>query len=321
MQRILNYLRISVTDRCNLRCIYCMPKNGVKLKKHSEIINIEEIYFLVKSLSEIGFNKIRLTGGEPLLKKNIEVLIKNISSIKKIKDISITTNGILLKDKIKKLKESGLNRLNISIDTLNEKKFKYITRFGNISDVLKGIDEALKLKISPLKLNVVVIKNFNDNEILYFVDFAKEKKIQVRFIELMPVGTISKEFKEKYFPIKKVKNIILKKNKLTYTNKIITNGPSENFIIDNTNTSVGFIESFNNHFCERCNKIRITSDKKVRLCLHNNIEYDIQRLLIKKDSNEIKRFFKKIILLKPEKHNMFQKKWSEKDRTMSQIGG
>lgn len=320
---IIDYLRIAVTDRCNLRCVYCMPARGVKLKSHYEILSIEEIEKLVKSVVSIGIKKIRLTGGEPLVRKNIEILVKKIAAIEGIDHITMTTNGTLLGSMAKNLKASGLNRVNISLDTLNSDKFKRITRYGNINNVLAGIDASLDAGLTPVKINVVVIKNFNDDEIIDFVDFAIKKGVQFRFIELMPIGESDEKARIEHISNDIIKAIIKKKYKLIYTDDINTDGPASNYFIEgHPSSSIGFISAISNNFCSRCNRLRVTADGKVRLCLYKDLEFDILALLREGRSEaEIAAFFKSIIPLKPKSHSMKEEGWGNQKRKMFQIGG
>src|SRR5690554_6333722 len=198
--REINYLRISVTDLCNLRCKYCMPAEGVCKKNHERILRIEEIEEIVKAAATLGVNKVRVTGGEPLVRKGIVDLIGRIGKIEAIKDIALTTNGLLLKEKALALKAAGLNRVNISLDTLNEEKYRHITRGGELKKVLEGIDEAKRVGLVPIKINTVLIGNFNDDEVADFVSLTLADETDVRFIELMPLGEASGWAKSHFIP-------------------------------------------------------------------------------------------------------------------------
>lgn len=319
--RIINYIRISITDRCNYRCTYCMPEEGVELKDHKEILTIEELITFVEDLVPLGIKNVRLTGGEPLVRKNVEVLIKGLRAIPGIEDITLTTNGALLKKYGKILKESGLTRVNVSLDTLNPEKFREITRVGNLEDVIGGLREAKRVGLTPVKVNVVVIKDFNDDELLDFVGFAIKEEIQVRFIELMPIGESDEEYSKKHFYLKDIKEEINKEFELMAVD-YNTNGPSSDFQVKGTKGYIGFIEALSNHFCSTCNRIRLTAEGKIRLCLHKDIEYDIKPLLRENhDSLKVQEFMKEILLIKPEKHNMEEEGWGNQKRKMSQIGG
>ncbi len=319
--RQIDYIRISVTDRCNLRCVYCMPEKGVELLKHNDLMSFEEIYNLVKALVPLGIKKVRLTGGEPLVRKNIEELIKLLRSIPEIEDITLTTNGILLEDMAEGLKKAGLSRVNVSLDSLDEEKFKKITRWGSLDKVLTGIDKAIKVGLNPVKLNVVAIKGFNDDEFINFIDFVYNKKIQVRFIELMPIGESDEEAILKHYPIDAIKKLIETKYELKFNDNIRTNGPAENYNIVGGVGSVGFIGALSHKFCSSCNRLRLTADGRFRPCLYIDQEYDVLKLIRSGASDdELRTFVEEIILGKPEGHNM-EDGWGNQRRKMSQIGG
>ncbi|MDD2371861.1 MAG: GTP 3',8-cyclase MoaA [Firmicutes bacterium] len=319
--RKIDYIRISITDRCNLRCVYCMPEEGVELLKHQDMMSFEEIYNLIKALVPLGIKKIRLTGGEPLVRQNIEELIKMIRSIPEIEDITLTTNGILLEEMADGLKQAGLSRVNVSLDSLDENKFKKITRWGNLEKVLKGIDKAIEVGLNPVKINVVAIKGFNDDEFIKFIDFAYYKEVQVRFIELMPIGESDEEAILKHYPIDDIKTLIETKYKLEENTHIRTNGPAENYNIVGAVGSVGFIGALSHKFCSTCNRLRLTADGRFRPCLYIDKEYDVLSLIRKGASDEeLREFVQKIILGKPEGHNM-EDGWGNQRRKMSQIGG
>lgn len=319
--RTIDYIRISVTDRCNLRCVYCMPEKGVDLLKHQEMMSFEEIYNLVKALVPSGIKKIRLTGGEPLVRSGIENLIKMLRSIPEIEDITLTTNGILLEEMAEDLKAVGLTRVNVSLDSLEESRFKQITRWGNLDKVLKGIDKAIETGLKPLKINVVAIKGFNDDEFIDFVEYAYKKEVQVRFIELMPIGESDDEAILKHYPIDEIKKLIETKYQLEETSDIKTNGPAENYRLIGGKGSVGFIGALSHKFCSTCNRLRLTSDGKIRPCLYIDKEYDVLKLIREGASTEeLRSFVEEIILGKPEGHNM-EEGWGNQRRKMSQIGG
>lgn len=319
--RTIDYIRISVTDRCNLRCVYCMPEKGVDLLKHHEMMSFEEIYNLVKALVPSGIKKIRLTGGEPLVRSGIEDLIKMLRSIPEIEDITLTTNGILLEEMAEGLKAAGLTRVNVSLDSLVEERFKKITRWGSLEKVLKGIDKAIETGLKPVKINVVAIKGFNDDEFIDFVEYAYKKEVQVRFIELMPIGESDDEAILKHYPIDEIKKLIETKYQLALTSDIKTNGPAENYRIIGGKGNVGFIGALSHKFCSTCNRLRLTSDGKIRPCLYIDKEYDVLKLIREGASPEVLRdFVEEIILGKPEGHNM-EEGWGNQRRKMSQIGG
>jgi len=319
--RKIDYIRISLTDRCNLRCVYCMPEEGVELLKHEEMMSFEEIYNLIKALVPLGIKKVRLTGGEPLVRKNVEELIKMLRSIPEIEDITLTTNGIMLEEMAEGLKTAGLSRINVSLDSLDEDKFRKITRWGSLAKVLAGIDKAIAIGLTPVKINVVAIKGFNDDEFIKLADFAYGKDVQVRFIELMPIGESDEEAILKHFPIDDIKKLIETKYKLEVNKNIRTNGPAENYSIIGGIGSVGFIGALSHKFCSSCNRLRLTADGRFRPCLYIDKEYDVLGLIRSGASDEeLRTFVEEIILGKPEGHNM-EEGWGGQRRKMSQIGG
>lgn len=323
MGRQINYLRISVTDRCNLRCRYCMPEEGIESIEHQQILSLEEIARIVKISTEIGINKVRLTGGEPLVRKNIDQLIAYMSEIKEIDDIAITTNGILFPEMADRLKEAGLNRVNISMDSLIAEKFKYISRYGDLSKVRNGIDKALELGMEPVKINVVVIKGFNDNELLDFAELAYIYPLHIRFIEFMPVGDLLYFKKERMMNSSEMKEILDQAYNLNESEKKVKgNGPARYYSIEGGKGSIGFINPMSHQFCSECNRIRMTADGKLRACLYDRREFDLRDALRQGASDEqLKQIFIKVINMKPARHNMNAGWGPDNRRKMYQIGG
>jgi len=313
-ERKINYLRISVTDRCNLRCIYCMPEDGIDDKGHSKILSYEDIIKIVRTGVKLGIKKVRITGGEPLVRKGLDSLIYALSKLG-LEEITMTTNGVLLSKLGKKLKESGLDRVNISLDTLNKKNYERITRRDHFDDVKAGIETALKLELSPVKINVVVIKGFNDNEIDDFVELSRRKNLHIRFIEYMPLGfDISKE---KFYSSEKIKEYISEKYNL-YSAQIEGSGPAKYYKVEEAKGSIGFISAISNNFCANCNRLRLTADGKIKPCLGNNIEVKIADRM---SEDDIINAYKKAVELKPVSHNLNFNHNSNFCRSMSQIGG
>ena len=320
--REIKYLRISVTERCNLRCRYCMPLDGVCKLKHEDLISHEDIVKAVKVAAKLGVKKIRLTGGEPLVKKDIVKLAADIKSIPGIEELCITTNGILLKQYGKDLKAVGVDRINLSLDTLNKEKYKYITRIGELKDALAGIDEALSLGFKKIKINTVLIGGFNDDEIVDMASLTLKQDTDVRFIELMPMYD-SGDFKENAF----IKcSVVIDKLKEKYgDDKIIEVNDDKHrgqvarlYKIDGALAFVGLISPVSNHFCKECNRIRLTSDGKLKPCLHSNEEIPIKGL----SEEEMEEKFKMAIRNKPKEHDeLSYTSRSHADRNMNQIGG
>jgi len=278
--REVSYLRVSITDRCNFRCKYCMPEGVKEFIPHPEILSYEEITQIVKAFSSFGVSSVRLTGGEPLVRKRVETLVRQLAEVEGIDDLSITTNGFFLKEKAKTLKEAGLKRVNVSIDTLDPEKFSYVTGAPKnaLNRVIEGIEEALAVGLEPVKVNAVLIKGFNDGEVEKFLKFSEKYGVEVRFIELMPVG--GKFFShENFIPVSQIKRLIEERfGKLTPA-KTFKKGPAKTFKVEGTSALVGFIPSVSEHFCGECNRVRLTSDGKLRLCLMSDSEVDLKGVL------------------------------------------
>ncbi|HWP97902.1 MAG TPA: GTP 3',8-cyclase MoaA [Syntrophomonadaceae bacterium] len=320
--RVVDYLRISVTDKCNLRCRYCMPAEGVEEKGHNNILPFEQIYRIVKAGAQVGIRKVRLTGGEPLVRKNIVKLVEDIAGIEEIDDLSITTNGTLFARMAKDLKNAGLKRVNFSLDSLVDERLKYITRSTDLPDIRNAIDMAISLELHPVKLNVVVIKGFNDDEIMDFVALAYNNPIHVRFIEFMPIGDLSFYSADKTVATADIRRQIVCNYDITPGKGIIGYGPAQYYHLTGGQGSVGFISPISNHFCGQCNRIRMTADGRLRSCLYHNKEIDLKMALLNSDSNEqLTKLFVKAILSKPNRHEM-QSGWGKDNyRKMVQIGG
>ncbi len=314
--RKINYMRISITDLCNLRCQYCMPEEGICKKDHEDILSLEEIVQIVKAGAKLGIDKVRITGGEPLVRNGIVEFIKMISNIEGINDIAITTNGILLPKYAEDLKKAGLKRVNISIDSLKSDKYKEITRGGDLTKVLEGIEEAIRVGLTPVKLNVVAVGGYNDDEIGDFINLTKDMPIDVRFIELMPIGEASNWAKEKFISNDYIKNRF-KELVPTTTEK---SSPARYYKLPGGAGRVGFINPISSHFCEECNRIRVTSDGKLKPCLHSNKEIDILDA-VKNNPDKIEEVLRSAIMTKPEKHYLYTNEEERSNRNMFQIGG
>ena len=313
--RSIEYLRISVTENCNLKCIYCNPDGKLLCDKGANYLSPVEIEKIVKAMAKIGIKKVRITGGEPLVRPDVCEIIERIAKIPGIEDISMTTNGINLDTMAEKLKEAGLNRLNISLDTLKADKFSYITGGGDITRTLKGIDKALELGLTPVKLNTVLIKDINDDEIDDLIALAKDKPIEVRFIELMPIGFYGEKNKDK---IMYSDEVIEARPYLKFLKKTDKGAPATYYGIDGYLGKVGFISPMSHKFCGDCNRIRLTSDGKIRPCLGHNGEIVIRGFL-DMTAEEFDDKIKEIIYSKPRGHN-FEEGFSS-SRKMSMIGG
>lgn len=317
--REIDYLRISLTDKCNLRCIYCMEEKGNDFFDEEEKLTKDEICKIVNGCSKLGIKKIRLTGGEPLVRKDIVELVEAINKIEGIDEIYLTTNGILLEDKVHILKKAGLKGVNISLDSLKDEMFNKLTRLGELKKVLKSIDKCLEHGIN-VKLNVVMIKGINEDEILDFVKLTLDKSMDVRFIELMPIGVGSKF---KGVSNEEIKKII--KDNYNDTEEVMKNkngGPATYIKLRDAKGKVGFISAISNCFCEECNRIRLTSEGFLKQCLHYNYGIDLKKLLRNGASEEeIINAIEENIFNKPEKH-LFMKKSADKElKFMNKIGG
>jgi cyclic pyranopterin phosphate synthase len=319
-QRPINYLRISVTDRCNLRCVYCMPPQGISLMSHYDILSYEEIYTLVKVAAELGITKVRLTGGEPLVRAGVSDLVRLIAGIETIDDISLTTNGILLARYAAELKEAGLMRVNISLDTLRPERFRQITRCGELEDTLNGIKAAYEANLTPVKINMVVMAGINDDEIPDFARKTVSDGWHVRFIEQMPVidnAPLSPEF----FSVADMRKRIEPLGKLEPWKVDVGNGPARYFRLPGAAGTIGFITPVTEHFCYQCNRLRLTADGKLRLCLLNEDEIDLKEPLRSGASvAELKTIMENAIARKPKGHHLTEGA-NHKGRPFSQVGG
>lgn len=307
--RNITYLRISVTDLCNLRCKYCMPESGVKSLCHSDILSIEEIIEIVKIASKNGIKKIRLTGGEPLVRRGFINLCKQISKIDEIEDIAITTNGVYLKEMADELFENKVRRINFSLDTLIKEKYNDITMRNDFDKTMESLFYAIK-KGFKVKINVVLIGGFNDDEIQDFVNLANKYDLEVRFIELMQIGETANWSKDKFVSNK----IVLEKvPELEFDG---VSGVAKIYKIKGQKGRIGLISPISCSFCEDCNRIRLTSDGKLKPCLHSKDEINLKGL----SGEELEEVFKRGIYEKPEKHHLEDGK-SESARDMNKIGG
>ncbi|HWR40907.1 MAG TPA: GTP 3',8-cyclase MoaA [Patescibacteria group bacterium] len=321
-QRTINYLRVSVTDRCNFRCMYCMPSQGVQLLDHSDILSYEEFIRLLEVFSRQGIQKIRLTGGEPLVRKGLTDFIRNIAAIEAINDISLTTNGCLLAPMAEQLKNAGLNRVNISLDTVDAKKFRRITRGGDVADTLRGVAAALEVGLTPVKLNTVLTELLTMADLEYFVDLVQRHPVNVRFIEYMPIG----ECRVGAGPsVEEVKTMLeqLGHGLLTPVSAPTGNGPARYYQLPGAKGTLGFVTPISEHFCSQCNRVRLTADGKLKPCLLSDQEIDLKAALRSGASEErLVELFQQTVAAKPEGHSLTpQQGKSEVRRRMSQIGG
>lgn len=324
--RDINYLRVSITDRCNLRCTYCRPKEGISLKGHADILRYEEILRVVSQTVKMGLIKVRLTGGEPLVRRGFVEFAGDLKKIKGLQDISLTTNGILLAQYAEDIFRAGITRINISLDSLDKEKYFQITRGGNLDDVFNGIAAAEKAGFAPIKINTVLMKGFNDNEALDFVRLALSKPFQVRFIEMMPVSEVSAGRSADFLPTRQLLETINRHFRLEPLagKKNKSDGPARLYKMKDGLGEIGFINPVSDHFCSTCNRLRLTADGKLRACLLNDVEIDLREALSRHcDDDELAGLIREAILLKPQKHDLdcTDRHLKKCHRDMSDIGG
>ena len=307
--RTISYLRLSVTDLCNLRCRYCMPEAGVCKKRHEDMLTEDEMVTAVTAAAQLGIRKLRITGGEPLVKKNILSICRRTAAVPGIDEVCVTTNGVLLKDFAENLKKSGVKRLNISLDTLNGEKFRRITRGGNLQAVLSGIDAALSAGFRKIKINAVLMGGFNDDEINELAQLTMKRSVDVRFIELMPmVDTGYKDFD--YLPA----SVVL--DRVPGLEPLSVDGVAKLYRLPGAVGNVGLISPVSDNFCDGCNRIRLTADGRFKPCLHAPEEFSVKGM----DVTEMMEQFRQAVLAKPRWHGEFSAR-SKAGREMNEIGG
>ncbi len=322
--RKINYLRLSITDRCNLRCRYCMPEEGVGLIKHNDLLTYEEIVKVIEVFARNGISKIRLTGGEPLVRRGVVDLIRGITSIGGVKDLSLTTNGVLLKEYAGDLLQAGLRRINVSLDTLRPERFAYITRRDRFKEVWEGIEEALRCRLSPVKVNAVVIKGFNDDEIKDFARLSLTYPLHIRFIEFMPVGEGSDWNGEGIVPLSRIMEVIREIGELIPIRPQDNDGPAKRYYLKGGKGEIGFISPISSHFCEQCNRLRLTPDGQIRTCLFSDEEIDLKGVLRASgdgDAEKVEEVLYRALRAKPEGHRIGDRRFKKCQRGMHAIGG
>ena len=277
--RTISYLRISVTERCNFRCVYCMPAEGIALAHRDDLLTFEEIARVVRVGAQLGLSKIRLTGGEPTLQRDLPELVRMINEISGINEVSLTTNGARLLELAKPLKKAGLTRLNISLDTLRPERNRELTRRDLLPAVLKGIDKAIAAGFAPLKFNAVVLRGINDDELCNMVSFAHERRSQMRFIEFMPMGAARLDERNKTVTMPEMLVRLKEQFDLVPEENLSANDPARGWKCRRTNARVGFITSMSDHFCESCSRMRLTATGGLRPCLHQDAEVDLKTVL------------------------------------------
>ncbi|HDQ04594.1 MAG TPA: GTP 3',8-cyclase MoaA [Deltaproteobacteria bacterium] len=325
-RREINYLRVSITDRCNLHCTYCRPKEGISIKGHDDILRYEEIIRIISVAVEMGLVKVRVTGGEPLVRRNFIGFIASLKNIAGLRDISLTTNGILLEKFTRDIFNAGIHRINISLDSLKEEKYKTITGGGDLRAVLRGIEKSRKIGFAPIKINTVVMKGLNDDEVLDFAQMAFENPFQIRFIELMPFGQAQELHARNYISIDCIRDTISKRYKIDEIEgkKNSSDGPAKIFRLREGLGEIGFISPLSSHFCATCNRLRLTADGKLRSCLLSDDEIDLKGQLRRNCTDaELKKYIYEAITLKPGHHHITCAETHLKkcQRGMSTIGG
>jgi len=319
-QRPVNYLRVSVTDRCDLRCIYCLPPQGIPLMPRGDILSYEEIYAVVKVAAELGITKVRLSGGEPLIRAELAKLVAMLAQIEAIDDISLTTNGVWLKQRAAELKQAGLRRVNVSLDSLRRDRFEHITRSDNLGQVLEGIEAAKDVGLRPVKINMVVMGGINDDELLDFARQSIEPGWHVRFIELMPFAR-EQPTAAKFVPLREMKERLGALGTLEPCLPAVGNGPAKYFRLPGARGTIGFITPVSEHFCFSCNRLRLTADGGLRPCLLADDAIDLRRALRGRRSlEEVRRLIQEAVASKPERHRLGEG-LGPKPGAMAQIGG
>jgi len=323
--RPISYLRISVTDRCNLRCVYCMPPEGVPWRPHDEILRYEEIETVARAAAELGVSKLRLTGGEPLVRHGLVDLVRKLSAVPGVDDLALTTNGTLLAGWAAALRRAGLKRVNISLDTLRAERFAEITRGGHLEDVLAGIEAAEEAGLVPIKINTVVVRGLNDDEVVDFARRTQEDGWNVRFIELMPIGNnqlADAGWRARCVPADEIRRQIeAALGPLQPAKLAAGGGPARTYRLAGARGTLGFITPVSEHFCTGCNRLRLTADGHLRPCLMSEREIDL-RTPLRQGAGvaEIKALLLQGIEAKPLRHHLEECE-QPRDRVMSQLGG
>lgn len=324
--RVHDYLRISVTDRCNLRCVYCMPEEGMQFEPDNRILRYEEITEIVKVLAPLGVTKLRLTGGEPLVRKELDRLVSMLSAVPGIEDIALSTNGIYLANFADVLKDAGITRVNLSLDSLNPDRFATITRGGSLKRVLAGIEASRRVGFDPIKLNVVLMKGINEDEVEQLLRMTFDEPVHIRFIEYMPMGNQGKGWRGEYMPLSHVLDVCERAGLRYETCKdVFGNGPADYYRMEGAAGTFGLIHPVSDHFCGTCNRLRLTADGNIKPCLFWSDEFNVRKHI--GDAAAIESMFFQALGTKPETHEMALAMNGEQlsrvptARSMSQIGG
>jgi GTP 3',8-cyclase len=321
-RRRINYLRISLTDRCNLRCSYCMPEDGIPLIPHHEILTYEELLRIVSVFVTEGITKVRLTGGEPLVRKGVVDFISRLSRMEQIQDLSLTTNGIFLEEFASDLKWAGLKRVNISLDSLRRERFAQITRKDGFPRVWAGIEAAMREGLSPIKINMVAIQGVNDDEIESFARLTFEYPLTIRYIEYMPAGNGKAWRESDTLTISKIRARLENVGRLIMIPSDRWDGPARRFRMEGAIGEIGLIGPVSSHFCDDCNRLRLTSDGKIRTCLFSDDEIDLKEILRTGGTDaQIRERILSALAMKPKRHQINTSQFKKCQRSMSAIGG
>ncbi|MFY9665728.1 MAG: GTP 3',8-cyclase MoaA [Candidatus Cybelea sp.] len=320
--RPITYLRVSVTDKCNLRCIYCMPEGGLPWLRRDEILSYEEIAQIVAAAASVGVRAIRLTGGEPLVRRDLSRLIATIASIPGIDDIALSTNGLLLEEQLPELVSAGLRRINLSLDTLREDRFETIARRRGLDPVLRAIDGAIKAGLTPVKINCVVMRGKNDDELADFARLTRDRPIFVRFIEVMPVIENAGLQRDAYVSSDEILERLSQIGDLQQVIGPAGNGPARYFALPGAAGAIGVISPLSHDYCERCNRVRLTADGRLRLCLFGDYALDLRSPVRRgATTNELASLLRSAMLIKPERHHLRLGETASRMRAFSEIGG
>ena len=318
--RKINYLRLSVTDRCNLRCRYCMPADGVPLLPRGEILSYEELFLIARTAVSLGIEKIRVTGGEPLVRRGILGFLSRLAGIPGLRQLVLTTNGLLLEEMAAPMKSAGVQRLNISIDSLIPENFRGITRGGEVSRVLSGIAAAEAVGF-PIKLNMVVMRGINDHEVVDFAALTLKKTYTVRFIEFMPSGGEEGDWRSHVVPGREILEQIANRYPFDEISRGELAGPAKDFRIRGAAGTIGVITPVTGHFCDGCNRIRVTASGMARGCLFSDAETDLKPSLRGNDPSELEKVLLRIVGTKPDKHRLCSYDPEKGPLGMSRVGG
>lgn len=322
MGRTIVNLRISVTDRCNFRCTYCMPADNVEFMDRSNLLSFEEIQRVAQIVSRMGINRLRLTGGEPLMRKNLPVLIKMLSEVDGIDDIAMTTNAYFLKDQAQSLKDAGLKRLNVSLDALDPKKFRDVNRRDCLQSVLDGLDTARKVGFKSIKINAVAVRNFSETEIMSLIEMGRSDGFEIRFIEFMPLDSDKIWERDKVLFGHEIVNMIKENYELVPIDNSLEIGPASEYNFADGKGKIGIITAVSNPFCDHCNRIRMTADGKLRTCLFSTEETNLKELIRSGATDKtIIETLKQAVLVKEPGHKINLDDFERPTRAMHAIGG